>query len=164
MIQKNNGAKIVWHILEIANLLKKYGEVISQEEGITTQQWLILLHLANDPNIPYFERDKHEKPFMASELADALNVSRPNITNLLVPLIQKGLIIQIEDEDDRRKKRLKLALKGKELLSRMEPGRSTFNKNLFESLTEVEISQFLHYLESCNHTIIEHFEALSTKV
>lgn len=160
MIQKNNGAKIIWHILEIANLLKKYGEVISQEEGITTQQWLILLHLANDPNIPYFDRDKHEKPFMASELAGALNVSRPNITNLLVPLLQKGLIVQIEDEYDRRKKRLKLAEKGKALLARIEPGRKTFNKNLFETLSEADISQFLHYLKSCNNTIIEHFETL----
>ncbi len=163
MIRKNDAAKTIWHILEIADLLKKYGDLICAQQGITSQQWLILLYLAGDPNIPYFEREKHLKPLMASELAEAFNVSRPNITNLLNGLIKKDLIQQIEDEVDRRKKRLQLSPKGIQLVEKLEPGRKSFNDNLFESLGPQEKKNLLQYLSTCNQTIIDHFSGVAHK-
>ena len=157
MIEKNNATKIVWLILEINNLLTKYGDYICQGAGITTQQWLIMLYLAKDPNAPYFKREKHDKPLMASELADALNVSRPNITNLLNGLLKKGMVKQIPDEEDRRKKRLELAPEGIKLLAKLEPGRKIFNDNLLERFSEEERAQFSDFLENCNETIWSHF-------
>ncbi len=157
MIQKNDAAKTIWHILEIADLLKKYGDLICAVEGITSQQWLLLLYLAGDPNIPYFERERHLKPLMASELAEAFNVSRPNITNLLNGLIKKGLITQVEDSVDRRKKRLQLSAKGIEIVEKLETGRTTFNQNLFESLNTSQQKQLLAALSTVNQTIIDHF-------
>jgi len=163
LIEKNDSAKTIWHILEIADLLKKYGEMITAREGITSQQWLIMLYLAGDPNIPYFEREEHLKPLMASELAEAFNVSRPNITNLLNGLIKKKLITQVEDDVDRRKKRLKLTKKGDSLLQKLEPGRKEFNENFFEGLSERERKSMLKYLAVCNQTIIDHFSTVVHK-
>lgn len=160
MIEKNTGAKIIWLILEISNLLNKYGEYICQENGITTQQWLIMLYLAGDPNIPYFEREKHFKPLMASELADAFNVSRPNITNLILPLIKQKFVVQQPDEVDRRKKRLKLTDKGEQLLQKLEPGRKAFNEQLLEKFSPPQRKQLLKYLENCNDTILAHFTSV----
>lgn len=158
MIEKNTSSKTIWHLLEIADLLKKYGEFIVAKEGITTQQWLILLYLAGDPNIPYFDREEHKKPMMASELADAFNVSRPNITNLLKGLLKKALIVQVEDEVDRRKKRLKLTERGAELLHKLEPGRKNFNNNLFNSFDKGQRESLLGKLSQINQSLIEHFD------
>lgn len=163
MIKKNNAAKTIWHILEIADLLKKYGDRISDRSGVTTQQWLIMLYLAGDPNIPFFEREKHYKPMMASELAEAFNVSRPNITNLLSGLLKKGLIAQVEDDVDRRKKRLKLSKSGIKLLEGLEPGRKRFNENFLEVLNKEERMNFLNYLKSCNNKIVKDFSESAHK-
>ena len=157
MIDKNPAAKIVWLILEISGLLSRYGDHICQQAGITTQQWLVLLYLGGDPNIPYLEREKHYRPLMASELAEAFNVSRPNITNLVNNLLQKKLISQVADTDDRRKKRLILTNTGHALIERLEPGRKTFNENLLEKFSTEERRQFLAFLETCNDTILSHF-------
>jgi len=157
LIEKNNASKTIWHILEIADLLKKYGDKICAREGITTQQWLIMLYLAGDPNIPYFEREPHFKPMMASELAEAFNVSRPNITNLLNGLLKKKLILQVADEIDRRKKRLKLSKKGIKLLEGLEPGRKDFNKHFLSDLNKKEKDSFLKFLMLCNEKIIKDF-------
>jgi len=159
LIEKNQASKIIWCILEIADLLKKYGDQISNNAGITTQQWLIMLYLAGDPNIPYFEREKHHKMMMASELAEAFNVSRPNITNLLNGLLKKKLIKQAEDDIDRRKKRLQLTKKGHNLLMKLEPGRKAFNENLFRALQPEERNALLKFLEICDQTIVEDFTA-----
>ncbi len=158
MIEKNDSAKTIWHILEIADLLKKYGEYISSQEGITTQQWLLLLHLAGDPNIPYFEREQHFKPLMASELAEALSVSRPNVTNLINSLLKKKLVKQIEDDIDRRKKRLQLTKKGLNLLKKLEPGRKLFNENLFADFNQKERKNLLKSLDHLSTTLLEHFK------
>lgn len=163
MIEKNTGAKIIWHFLEISNMLNKYGDYISQVEGLTTQQWLIMLYLAGDPNIPFFDREKHAKPLMASELAEAFNVSRPNITNLLNNLLKKEMIVQVEDEADRRKKRLRLSEKGQKLLAKLEPGRKKFNDNLLAHFTTLEKDRLLQYLDSCNNTIRAHFTETAVK-
>jgi len=163
VIKRNNAAKTIWRILEIADLLKKYGDLISDRRGVTTQQWLIMLYLAGDPNIPYFEREKHYKPMMASELAEAFNVSRPNITNLINGLLKKKLISQVEDDVDRRKKRLKLSKAGIKLLVDLEPGRKNFNENFLKVLDKDERKDFLDYLKRCNNKIIKDFTEVSHK-
>ena len=162
-MEQNIGAKIIWHFLEISSLLNKYGNLISQEVGLTTQQWLIMLYLAGDPNIPYFEREPPTKPLMASELAEAFGVSRPNITNLLNSLLKKGMIVQVEDDSDRRKKRLRLSDKGQELLDQLEPGRHQFNDNLLSDFTPENRGQLLDFLEHCNSTIRAHFTEANVK-
>ncbi len=79
---------------------------------MTTQQWLVMLLLAKDPNILYFKDTSHRMPMMAKEIAEAMNVSRANVTNLLNILIGKKLIIQMEDATDARRKRLLIVKRG----------------------------------------------------
>lgn len=150
-------AQIVWNLLDISVLLNRYGDHISRQAGITTQQWLLLLHLAADPNIPFLRREQHTKPLTASELATALSVSRPNVTNLLGGLIAKGLVRQTEDPDDRRKKRLALTPRGRELLLSLEPGRQRFNQKLLGDLPAHQVGELLAQLRRLNRTIREDF-------
>ena len=66
--------------------------------GVSTQQCLILLHLAYDQNIPFLKRFTLKRPLLSSELADSLHVTRPNITAITNVLLEKGLITQAYDD------------------------------------------------------------------
>lgn len=147
MIKKSLEGSIILHILDLANQLKQRGDILCQQVGITTQQWLILLHLAPDPNLPGMTEVEEGRKVLGSDLAKALNVSRPNITNLINALLQKGLVAQEEDEHDRRRKHLTLTDKGKEILERLEPFRMTSNRELFEHSSQEDMEKFLKVIQ-----------------
>lgn len=149
MIEKSIEESIVLNIFELANQLKKIGDEVYQKVGLTTQQWLILLHLAENPNLPFFKREKHKKALMASELAESLNVSRANITNLINVLLEKSLIRQYEDKNDRRKKRLELTKKGVDLVNKAQPSRLAVIMFLTEGFSDSEKEVFDRFLEAC---------------
>ncbi len=139
---------LVHHILDLSAAIRKNGEQIAAQIDLTTQQWIILLLLAGDPNHPYANREDKEE-LVGSDLADALGVSRPNITNLVASLMDKGLVVQIEDEVDRRKKRLQLTPTAYGHLNAIEPLRKNANESLFNDFTLEEKAQFLVYLKRC---------------
>lgn len=147
-IEKRLDHTIVQYILDLNNSIKKKGESIAAQVDLTTQQWIVLLLLAEDPNHPYNDSVRPQK-IMASDLADALGVSRPNVTSLLTQLVERGLIEQTEDDFDRRKKRLEITESAKGLLQAIEPLRVDANKILFEEFTNDEKEIFLSYLKRC---------------
>lgn len=146
--------KLVLTILELAAALSRRGDIISEVVGITTQQWIILLYIYGDPNIPYigkkYSADKHfqhNAGMLASDIAEALNVSRPNITNIVNLLTAKGLVEQTLDETDRRRKILRLTDKGIQILKRIEPFRRKANIALFSVLGQKRLEETLRNLE-----------------
>lgn len=149
MIEKRLEESIILHLIALSDALKRRRDQISQELGITTQQWLILLYLAKDPNLPFFEQEQHDKDMLAAEITRALDVSRPNVTNLIATLLEKGLVLQTEDKDDRRRKRLTLSPEGTRLLESLQLPRKTTNQQLFASLSEEERFTFLALIDKC---------------
>lgn len=149
MIKKNINASVIFHIIKLSETWKRNGDSITQEFGITTQQWFILLLLIKDPNILYFKLNPHEKPLMAKELAEALNVSRANITNLLNVLIKKKLVMQIEDDVDKRRKRLSLTDAGTRMVEKIEKVRNEYNKRLFTKFSKSEKETMIKFMDSC---------------
>ena len=149
MIKKTIDATLIFHVIRFSETLKKQAEKVILQEKITTQQWFILLLLAKDPNIFYLQEHKHEKHMMAKELAEALNVSRANITNLLNVLIEKKLIVQYADETDKRRKRLKLTQEGERIIMKLEPDRSIHNAKLFAKFSLAEKNAFIHFVKTC---------------
>jgi DNA-binding MarR family transcriptional regulator len=149
-MKKSVEESIVMAILNISDTIIKNGDIVCQRMGITTQQWRVMLHLAYDPNIPFIEEIKISKhSILASELAEAFNVSRPNITNLINSLIEKGLVKQLEDAKDRRKKFLNLTKKGEEVLEAIEPIRKKANRRLLEHFDKDEKEHFYDNLMDC---------------
>lgn len=148
-LEKTLDLSLIFNILDLANQLKINGDKICQQYGVTTQQWLILLHLAHDPNIPYFEREDHSLPVLASELAASLNVTRPNVTNLIQILSQKELVEQITDQADARRKRLILTEKGWEIVREIQPIRIKTNEWLFENFGNDQKKDVLNFLQRC---------------
>lgn len=149
-MEKSIEEQIVLALLEVANQLNRNGGVITGRVGLTTQQWLILLYLAGDPNIPQTSstESKPKDGLLASEIADALNVSRANITNLINALLNKGLVKQQEDSGDRRRKRLALTQKARDLVEQIEPFRKRANQSLLSQLKEDER---IFFLKTLNH-------------
>lgn len=162
MIEKSIEESIVLSIFDLSNQLKKIGDEVYQKVGLTTQQWLILLHLADNPNLPFFKRENHKKALMASELAESLNVSRANITNLINVLLEKNLIKQYEDKNDRRKKRLELTKQGIELLNKTQPSRLGVIMYLTEGFSQEEKETFLRFIEACMDKITNEDEKIKS--
>jgi len=154
MIEKSIDTSILLGIYEAAiKLVSKNVEFVEQA-GLSNQQWIILIHLAKDPNLPYLIREKHDKPMMASELAKSLGVTRANITNLINVLLDKKLIRQIEDGDDRRIKRLVLTPRAEKLIRTMQPNRLQSNKEHLRGLSVKEKNEFLGYLQKVTNNIL----------
>jgi DNA-binding MarR family transcriptional regulator len=149
MLKKNINASVIFHSIKLSETWKKNGDLITQQFGITTQQWFILLLLAKDPNILYFKLHPHNKPLMAKELAEAMNVSRANITNMLNVLIRKKLVVQISDKEDKRRKRLSLTPQGILLVEKLEKLRYTYNNKMLSQFTLEEKRQFIRFVDVC---------------
>lgn len=149
MLKKNIDASVIFHSIKLSETWKKNGDIITQQFGITTQQWFILLLLAKDPNILYLQLHPHTKPLMAKELAEAMNVSRANITNMLNVLIRKKLVIQISDKEDKRRKRLSLTSQGMVLVEKLEKLRYAYNKKMLSRFTNEEKKQFIRFVDIC---------------
>ena len=140
---------LVQYIIDLATNIKRNGSLVSSQIDLTTQQWMILLLLAGDPNHPYMA-DGVNKKLMASDIADALGVSRPNITNLINSLVDKGFVTQIDDGFDRRKKILNLTPAAFGVIGAIEPLRKDANKRLFGDFSEEEKELFLSFLQRCS--------------
>ncbi len=146
-IQQSLEESLVFLLLNLANQMQRNGDVIADQVSLTTQQWLILLFIGGDPNIPRMEYMRTDRGFLASEIADSLGVSRPNITVLVNSLIRKGLVHQGVDPEDRRRKRLLLTSKGWQIIQKMEPIRRRFNRALFTKLSIDDMNSLKGYLD-----------------
>ena len=86
---------------------------------------------------------------MAKELAEAMNVSRANITNMLNVLIRKKLVVQISDKEDKRRKRLSLTPQGILLVEKLEKLRYTYNNKMLSQFTLEEKRHFIRFVDVC---------------
>ncbi len=148
MIKKSQNASLIFHVIKLSETIRKHGDVLTQQYGITTQQWLIMLLLAKDPNIIYLKDNPQDKPMLAKELADAMNVSRANITNLLNVLLAKKLINQDADGADKRRKRLILTPEGERIILELEGPRNKRNQKLFSAFTKEEKDTFIAFIQT----------------
>ena len=74
-LQKSTEASIVMTILNISDTILKNGDIICQQFGITTQQWLVLLHLAADPNIAFVEDRNTTRPGICAASASSITLA-----------------------------------------------------------------------------------------
>ena len=142
---------IVLTLFDIANELGKLGEGLSSRAGLTTQQWLMLLQIAGDPNfaVPKDRPSRIGPGIMASEIARARGVSRANVSMLVAQLLRMGLVSQEEQPDDRRRKHLAITDAGHQALADVESARHEANRNLFAGLAPAERKQLLRSLRAC---------------
>ena len=73
------------------------GERLAAEAGLTTQQWIVLLQIAGDPNFPGAPR-RRPVGVLPSEIAAARGVSRATVSAIVSALLERGLVEQIADD------------------------------------------------------------------
>lgn len=149
MIENRREESLILRLIALGEGLKRRRDKICQELGVSSHQWLILLYLAKDPNLPFYANSKQKKPVLPSELAKSLAVSRPNIAKFLTILSEKGLIRQVDDNLDRRRKRLELSEAGLALVASLQPMRELLNHQLFEHFEGKELDTVLIFLNKC---------------
>lgn len=147
MINKRLEESLLLRMILVGDRLKRRRDIISQKIGISTQQWLILLHIARDPNIPFFENDQHKKDLMPNEIATTLGTTRPNVTVLMNGLVEKGFINEEQDADDKRRKRLTLTSDGIKLLESLQMKREKLNSELFQGFSNEEMKRMIEFIE-----------------
>ena len=153
-ITESTEESLILTLLDLANHLTRNGERIAQQEGLTAQQWLLLLQIAGDPNFPRLGATAESgSPVLASTIATARGVSRPTISALVRSLVDKGLVTQTEEPGDRRQKALLATPAGLDVLARIEPARREANKGLLESFDAGDVTRALSLLRSCLDTL-----------
>lgn len=143
---------LVLTFFDIANLLSKLGEEVAGSAGLTTQQWLVLLQIAGDPNFPipaHAPMRRSGVGVMASEIALERGVSRASVSVLISQLLKRGLIRQEEEAGDRRRKRLFLTNAGQETVESLDAARRLSNRELFADLGPEELEVLLDSLRKC---------------
>ncbi len=141
---------LILTLFDIASHLAKNGEAMAAQKGLTSQQWLVLLQIAGDPNFPGAsrrnDRDGAVEGVLASEIAAARGVSRANVSTMITPLLRRKLIRQKDDPGDRRRKLLTLTPAGRKVIEQLEPLRRGANQKLFEDLETEAKKELLSHL------------------
>ena len=141
---------VVLALFDIANQLYKLGDAVAAGAGLTTQQWLVLLQVAGDPNFSRPTRGVAADAEPAgSGIARDRGVSRANVSTLLSQLIAKGLVRQQEHPRDRRRRQLLLTEQGRRALAAIEPARREANRKLLGGLAPAERARLLRSLRAC---------------
>jgi DNA-binding MarR family transcriptional regulator len=150
-LDRSTEDSIVLTLFDIANELGKLGDGLASQAGLTTQQWLLLLQVAGDPNfaVPPDSPPREAAGIMASEIARDRGVTRANVSMLVAQLLRMGLVVQVEQPADRRRKQLALTDAGRKALAGIQAARHEANENLFGGLSAAERRQLLQSLRAC---------------
>lgn len=143
---------LVLTLFDLTNQLSKLGEDVAASANLTTQQWMVLLQIAGDPNFPipmYMPRREGSAGVLASDIALARGVSRASVSVLITQLMKLGLIRQEEEEGDRRRKRLFVTESGQQTIDALEEARRSANRELFVDLDDAERDALLASLRKC---------------
>ena len=139
---------VVLALFDLANHLQRRGEHVAAAAGLTTQQWLVLLQIAGDPNFPTSARTS-KAPVLASDIARVRGVSRATISAVVGALKLRGLIREEADPADRRRRWLAITVAGLAALSAIEPARRAANRRLLADFAPSDRTQMRDYLQRC---------------
>ena len=126
--------EIAFTIMDVARLLKTYGDQRARQFGISRAQWAVLVRI---------ERNEGLKQ---SELAELLDLQPISLTRLLDRLADSGLIERRADPNDRRANRLHLMPAAKPLLARLTNLGADMMETVLDGLDEKSIDRMLKQL------------------
>lgn len=99
------------------------------------------LKILSSTQIHYIDLINHKHNPTLSELAKALKVTKPTVTNSIEKLEKLGLVYKIQSDDDRRIQHLHLTKKGMEIAKLHDKFHSVFTEKLVSNLNNEEIKQ-----------------------
>lgn len=97
--------------------------------GLSQARWLVLLHLARNPNSP-----------TQRELAQSVGVEGPTLARLLDGLESQGLVRRQSVAEDRRAKRIVLTPKADILIADIESIAASVRSDVLTGISEDEVA------------------------
>ena len=113
--------------------------------GVTSSQCAVLDYLFNSRKEEVNQKD----------IEKALCLKNPTVTGLLKRLDEKGFILVVPSNKDRRCKNVYLTEKAYDIQRRMEADRKKMDKNLTRGMTKKEIAALTRGLEKMLYNIAE---------
>lgn len=117
-------------------VLKPYVPDVWMELNLTVAQLKSLIFIAN------------EGKTSSGKLADALQVTRSNVTGIVDRLVAQGFITRIHNPDDRRTLLLRPTGRGEAALARLREGITSYVAEVLKGMSEEELLTLSHSLSS----------------
>lgn len=120
--------------MRLAMLARLWRSVIDQaliDTGLTQSRWTVLMQL-----------QVVERPLTVSELAFAMGIELPPLTRTLNQLVESGLIVRVEDKDDRRIRLVTLSEQGKHQVAQVNRVVEECQRKVSEGLPAEQLDQF----------------------
>ncbi len=142
---ENRKQPIGFLIKQINNVFEKELNDRLRTVGITSSQCAVLDYLFHTNKEEVNQRDVERN----------LNLKNPTVTGLLKRLDEKGYILCVQNEEDKRKKNIYLTEKAYDIQRRMEADRKKLDKRLTMGLTKKEVAAVTRALEKMLYNIAE---------
>lgn len=142
---ENRKQPIGFLIKQINNVFEKELNDRLRTVGITSSQCAVLDYLFHTNKEEVNQRDVERN----------LNLKNPTVTGLLNRLDEKGYILCVPNEEDKRKKNIYLTEKAYDIQRRMEADRKKLDKRLTMGLTKKEVAAVTRALEKMLYNIAE---------
>jgi DNA-binding MarR family transcriptional regulator len=122
-------------------------EAALRPHDLGATQWYVLYHLA------------HDGPTMQRELLGMLKVERATLSVVVGELVRKGLVEQVPDRADGRRKLLRMTEAGAALWDELPDLETLIHKAAFDGIDDADIAVAVRVLR----TATERLDALSTE-
>ncbi|MGF6365208.1 DNA-binding MarR family transcriptional regulator [Aequitasia blattaphilus] len=130
-------------IKRINNIYEKEFNMQLKSIGITASQCAVLDYLFCTQKESIRQKDVEE----------ALSLQNPTVTGLLKRLDEKGYILSVQSEQDKRCRNIYLTEKAYDIRKRVEEGRKEIDKRLTLGLTKKEANALQRSLEKVLYNI-----------
>lgn len=127
----------VLSLLRSADLIRRHFEGCFQESGITLQQYNVLRIL----------RGAHPSGLPTLEIASRMVEREPGITRLIDRLEEKGLVMRVPCERDRRRVWCRLTAPGMKVVDRLDDPVQLAEATALGSLSKKEVGELIALLE-----------------
>ena len=130
-----------YQLVHLANKVSDdFAKVYISEANLTTPQWRIMAHLA-------------QNQFSAKQLCDLARIDKSTMSRAIRQLEERGLIKLKQDEGDKRSKVLNLTDEGLSIYKRISILAKEWETELLSELTQEEEVLFRSVLEKLNARI-----------
>lgn len=142
---ENRKQPIGFLVKQINNVFEKELNDRLRTIGITSSQCAVLDYLFHSNKEEVNQRDIERN----------LNLKNPTVTGLLKRLDEKGYVLCVPNEEDKRKKNIYLTEKAYDIQRRMEADRKKLDKRLTMGLSKKEAAAVTRALEKMLYNIAD---------